>query len=118
MKPIYVSVLWVIIQRSGFFCSSELNYILVALFCYVCRGNPSVQGNSVFALAGLAQAVSLFVQQQTSSGTTEQFQRNTEWLSMVADTVMVVLDGSYKPKGPTLVWCQQVNDHCFLYHVF
>ncbi|XP_015773334.1 PREDICTED: LOW QUALITY PROTEIN: focadhesin-like [Acropora digitifera] len=73
------------------------------------RGNPSVQGNSVLALAGLAQAVALFVQQQTSSGATEQYQRNTEWLSLVADTIMVVLDGNHKPKGPTLVWCQQVS---------
>ena len=67
-----------------------------------------MQGNSVLALAGLAQAVFLFVQQQSSSGATEQYQRNTEWLSLVADTIMVVLDGNHKPKGPTLVWCQQV----------
>ncbi|XP_044183101.1 focadhesin-like isoform X2 [Acropora millepora] len=73
------------------------------------RGNPSVQGNSVLALAGLAEAVFLFVQQQASSGATEQYQRNTEWLSLVADTIMVVLDGNHKPKGPTLVWCQQVS---------
>lgn len=70
-----------------------------------------MQGNSVLALAGLAQAVFLFVQQQTSSGATEQYQRNTEWLSLVADTIMVVLDGNHKPKGPTLVWCQQVNSN-------
>jgi len=73
------------------------------------RGNPSVQGNSVLALAGLARAVSIFVQQQSSSGTTESYQRNTEWLNVVADTLMVVLDGNYKAKGPTLVWCQQVS---------
>jgi len=73
------------------------------------RGNPSVQGNSVLALVGLAQAVSLFVQQQNSSGATEQYQRNTDWLIMVADTIMVVLDGNYKPKGSTLVWCQHVS---------
>ena len=79
------------------------------------RGNPSVQGNSVLALAGLAQAVSLFVQQQNSSGETEQYQRNTEWLNMVADTIMVVLDGNYKPKDPTLVWCQQVNNDRLLH---
>ncbi|XP_022783954.1 focadhesin-like isoform X5 [Stylophora pistillata] len=73
------------------------------------RGNPSVQGNSVLALAGLARAVSIYVGQQTSSETTEQYQRNNDWLSVVTDTVMVVLDGNYKPKGPTLVWCQQVS---------
>lgn len=73
-----------------------------------------MQGNSVLALAGLTRAVSIFVQQQTSSGTTEQYQRNTEWLNMVADTLMVVLDGNYKPKGPTLVWCQQVNNYWLL----
>ncbi|XP_068741397.1 focadhesin-like [Montipora capricornis] len=73
------------------------------------RGNPSVQGNSVLALAGLARAVVQFIQQQSSSGETEQYQRNTEWLSLVADTILVVLDGNYKPKGPTLVWCQQVS---------
>lgn len=36
---------------------------------------------------------------------------------MVADTLMVVLDGNYKAKGPTLVWCQQVNNYRLL-HVF
>ena len=77
------------------------------LFCF--RGNPSVQGNSVFALAGLAHAVSLYAQKQNSSG------RNTDWLTMVTDTIMVVLDGNYKPKGPTLTWCQQVF---LLYLVF
>ena len=68
-----------------------------------------MQGNSVLALAGLARAVVQFIQQQSSSGETEQYQRNTEWLSLVADTILVVLDGNYKPKGPTLVWCQQVK---------
>ncbi|CAH3022453.1 unnamed protein product, partial [Porites evermanni] len=67
------------------------------------RGNPSVQGNSVFALAGLAHAVSLYAQKQNNSG------RNTDWLTMVTDTIMVVLDGNYKPKGRTLTWCQQVS---------
>lgn len=67
-----------------------------------------MQGNSVLALVGLARAVSMIVRQQTSSETTEQYQWNNEWLSVVADTVMVVLDGNYEPKGPTLVWCQQV----------
>lgn len=81
------------------------------------RGNPSVQGNSVLALAGLARAVSIFVQQQSSSGTTEPYQRNTEWLNMVADTLMVVLDGNYKAKGPTLVWCQQVNNYRLLHEL-
>ena len=76
--------------------------VIIILSCFVFRGNPSVQGNSVFALAGLAHAVSLYAQKQNNSG------RNTEWLTMVTDTIMVVLDGNYKPKGPTLTWCQQV----------
>ena len=90
--------------------SSAADYhFMVSLSC-VFRGSPSVQGNSVFALAGLARAVSLFVQQQNSSGETSQGQRITDWLTMVTDTIMVVLDGNYKPKGPTLIWCQQVNN--------
>lgn len=91
--------------------------MLIAVFSFGLRGNPSVQGNSVLALAGLAQAVSLFVQQQNSSGATEQYQRNTDWLIMVADTIMVVLDGNYKPKGPTLVWCQHVSNFRLLHGV-
>ena len=82
---------------------------IIILSCFVFRGNPSVQGNSVFALAGLAHAVSLYAQKQNNSG------RNTDWLTMVTDTIMVVLDGNYKPKGPTLTWCQQVF---LLYLVF
>ena len=76
--------------------------VIIIFSCFVFRGNPSVQGNSVFALAGLAHAVSLYAQKQNNLG------RNTDWLTMVTDTIMVVLDGNYKPKGPTLTWCQQV----------
>ena len=67
-----------------------------------------MQGNSVLALAGLAAAVASYVSRQSSSGETQQNQRNSDWLLMVADTLMVVLDGNYKPKGDTLIWCQQV----------
>ena len=36
---------------------------------------------------------------------------------MVADTLMVVLDGNCKAKGPTLVWCQQVNNFRLLHEL-
>ncbi|KAK3740115.1 hypothetical protein QZH41_012352, partial [Actinostola sp. cb2023] len=82
------------------------------------RGNPSVQGNSVLALAGLAVAVSTYVSQQSpnnqsneSDGSTgvDERHRAREWLCVVADTLMVVLDGNYKACTAPLTWCQQVS---------
>jgi hypothetical protein len=77
-----------------------------------------VQGNSVLALAGLAFAVSSYISQQSvedksnqSDGSVQEEERHRtrEWLCVVADTLMVVLDGNYKAKTSPLVWCQQVK---------
>ncbi|XP_032233940.2 focadhesin [Nematostella vectensis] len=82
------------------------------------RGSPSVQGNSVLSLAGLAYAVyshsfqnTLEMQPDLNDESVNEAQAPCakEWLLMVADTLMTVLDGNYKPRGSTLVWCQQVS---------
>ena len=92
------------------------------------RGNPSVQANSVLGLAGLASTMATYMAQQTdsesrretdsegspgsdSASQEQQYQGSREWLVIVADTMIVILDGNYKAKGPTLQWCQQVCIH-------
>ncbi|XP_031566041.1 focadhesin-like [Actinia tenebrosa] len=83
------------------------------------RGNPSVQGNSVLALAGLAFAVCSHTSQDSAETTGsnqsdgdgvqgDDRQRMRDWLCVIADTLMAVLDGNYKAKT-SLVWCQQVS---------
>ena len=84
------------------------------------RGSPSVQANSVLGLAGLASTVASYMARLPDSdgscGTASSFQEQRyqscrEWLTVVTDTLMVILDGNCKVKGPTLQWCQQVRTY-------
>ena len=83
-----------------------LSPILMAVTLF--RGNPTIQGNSILALSGLAVTI------VTNDGPMDEkhsFMRyidTKDWLVKVADTVMVVLDGNFKPKGQPFQWCQQV----------
>ena len=75
-----------------------------------------MQGNSVMALAGLASVVSQFKGNvKKDSDDQEVFQQylsTKEWLLKVADTLMAVLDGNFKPKSEPFKWCQQVSKEC------
>lgn len=77
-----------------------------------------MQGNSVLALAGLANAVFRYRssvesnsngKEATAASFKEQkYKPIQEWIDAVADTLLVILDGNLKTIGPPLNWCQQV----------
>ena len=72
-----------------------------------------MQGNSVLALAALAMKVSASSDKKGGDelrNRSAQYLDKNSWLAKVADTIMVVLDGNFKPKTTPLQWCQQV---CF-----
>eukprot|EP00112_Aurelia_sp_Birch-Aquarium-sp1_P008564 Seg1947.2 transcript_id=Seg1947.2/GoldUCD/mRNA.D3Y31 product=Focadhesin protein_id=Seg1947.2/GoldUCD/D3Y31 len=73
------------------------------------KGNPTVQGNSVIALAGLAAKISQLPVKDERQSSSAQYSSRKDWLLRVADTVMVVLDGNFKPKGEPMQWCQQFS---------
>ena len=76
------------------------------------RGNPTVQGNSVLALAGLANAIAVERSQLRQDGkedTPEQYISMHSWLLKVADTIMTVFDGNFKAKSKPFQWCQKVS---------
>ena len=81
------------------------------------RGSPKVQGNSVLALVGLANAVADHEQNESKQDkqmAPAQYVSVRGWLLKVADTVMVILDGNLKPKSKPFQWCQQVCIHVLL----
>lgn len=47
-------------------------------------------------------------QSDESDAPVDEGQRTREWLCVIADTLMVVLDGNYKARTAPLTWCQQV----------
>lgn len=76
------------------------------------KGSPKTQGNSILALVGLANAISSFEENESKEDrmrTPDQFISVRSWLLKVADTVMVVFDGNYKPASKPFQWCQQVS---------
>ncbi len=74
-----------------------------------------MQGNSILALSGLAYKISLIdsdgIKRHSEGAPVDsvQFVNNKEWLLRVADTVMVVFNGNFRPKSEPMRWCQQVN---------
>lgn len=68
-----------------------------------------MQGNSIFGLAGLAVIISSENEPLVEKQLSMRYCSNKDWLVKVADTVMVVLDGNFKPKGRPMQWCQQVS---------
>ena len=79
-----------------------------------------MQGNSLFALAGLANTLFRYrctiqhdhdVTKPAPGGNVEH-QPLTEWIATVVDTLLVVLDGNVKTFGIPMDWCQQVRMTC------
>ena len=72
-----------------------------------------MQSNSVLALAGLAVSVSRFASSldkktlQDEAMATQHI-GHSHWLTVVMDTIMHVMDVSFKPKEKLLGICQQV----------
>jgi len=76
------------------------------------KGTPKAQGNSVFALVALANAVVLHENENVSGKeeSAQQYVSMKHWLLKVVDTVLVVFDGNAKTLGKPFEWCQQVCD--------
>ena len=74
------------------------------------QSTPKVQGNSIFALVALSNAVaSLEDEENVSTEKNYQYVSMRHWLLKVADTLIVVFDGNAKISGKPFQWCQQVN---------
>lgn len=73
------------------------------------KGSPKVQGNSIFGLAALANAVLSHEQGKIKTEESHQYVSMRSWLLKVADTIAVVFDGNLKTKNKPFQWCQQVT---------
>ncbi|XP_074650317.1 focadhesin-like [Tubulanus polymorphus] len=77
------------------------------------KGNPSVQANSLLALAGLAVAVNRYVTNQDpdviamAEDSTEHLKIG-HWTLTVVETIFRVLDHTYKPKTNIFQWGQSI----------
>ncbi|XP_053427642.1 focadhesin isoform X2 [Nycticebus coucang] len=73
------------------------------------KESPVVKGNALLALSSLVVVVSRHEASLSSdSGETPEFQPNflsmKEWVSMVLDTLLVIVDSHYQPRGRLLSW--------------
>ena len=83
-----------------------------------------MQGNSILALAGLANAIFGYQtsiepdansMKLTKSDVREsEYTPTREWIASVTDTLLVILDGNLKTIGSPMNWCQQVCIPSFL----
>ncbi|KAK3602758.1 hypothetical protein CHS0354_027755 [Potamilus streckersoni] len=76
------------------------------------RGNPSVQSNSILALSGLALCVHRFATGLDNDSLKEaenctQHLSHSHWLTVAMETLMLLMDVNYNPKGTLLGMCQQ-----------
>ncbi|XP_050400636.1 focadhesin isoform X2 [Patella vulgata] len=86
--------------------------ILTDIIKKTSRESPSVQGNSILALSGLAVAVSRVVSglqddDLEKAKKVSQHMSHSCWLMIVLDTIMCLMDVEYKSKGDILGMCQQ-----------
>ncbi|MBN3321520.1 FOCAD protein, partial [Atractosteus spatula] len=75
------------------------------------KDSPVVQGNSVLALTGLAIAVakyesSLPADAEVTPEIGAEILSTKHWLGMVLDTLLCVVNSSYRPKGRVFPWFQ------------
>lgn len=75
------------------------------------KGSPKVQGNSIFGLGALANAVLLYEQGKIKTEESHQYVSMRSWLLKVADTIAVVFNGNIKTKSKPFQWCQQVTSN-------
>ena len=86
----------------------------ILLYFIDCRGEPSAQGNSLLALAGLAlasthHALSLGQTAEENQQKASEHIGQNKWLMLVVETLFSVVNGRYKPKGRVFNWCHQVS---------
>ncbi|XP_071588266.1 focadhesin isoform X2 [Heliangelus exortis] len=76
------------------------------------KESPVVKGNSIFALTGLAVAVakhesSLSSDTEGMPETEPDFLPTTQWISMVTETLLSIVNSRYQPKGQVFPWFYQ-----------
>uniref|UniRef100_A0A8U8C9B2 FOCAD protein n=1 Tax=Geospiza parvula TaxID=87175 RepID=A0A8U8C9B2_GEOPR len=76
------------------------------------KDSPVVKGNSIFALTGLAVAVAKY--ESSLSSDTEgmpevkpDFIPMKQWISMVTETLLSIVNSRYQPKGQVFPWFYQ-----------
>jgi hypothetical protein len=83
------------------------------MICFYCRGSPKSAGNALQALAALAGAVSEYANQldaeeaKVVSEVSEHLGQG-HWLSMVANTLLAIVDVRYEPSSRVFNICPQV----------
>lgn len=76
------------------------------------KDSPVVKGNSIFALTGLAVAVSKYESSLSSDTegvpeTEPDFIPMKHWISMVTETLLSIVNSRYQPKGQVFPWFYQ-----------
>ncbi|NXO98546.1 FOCAD protein, partial [Certhia brachydactyla] len=76
------------------------------------KDSPVVKGNSIFALTGLAVAVAKYESSLSSDAegmpeTEPDFIPMKHWISMVAETLLSIVNSRYQPKGQVFPWFYQ-----------
>ncbi|KAK3097709.1 hypothetical protein FSP39_012361 [Pinctada imbricata] len=76
------------------------------------RGSPTMQGNAILSLAGLAWVVHKHVcgldkESRVAADNSTEYKSHSHWLTVVIDTMMSLMDITYAPKGQLLGLCQQ-----------
>ncbi|OWF34881.1 focadhesin-like isoform X2 [Mizuhopecten yessoensis] len=78
------------------------------------RGNPTMQSNSIYALAGLAVTVNrhgngLDTEAAKAAEDSSEFMSPPHWLTVVIDTIISLMDVTFTPKGKLIGLCQQLS---------
>uniref|UniRef100_A0A8D2N409 Focadhesin n=1 Tax=Zonotrichia albicollis TaxID=44394 RepID=A0A8D2N409_ZONAL len=76
------------------------------------KDSPVVKGNSIFALTGLAVAVAKYESSLSSDTegvpeTEPDFIPMKQWISMVTETLLSIVNSRYQPKGQVFPWFYQ-----------
>ncbi|XP_052281893.1 focadhesin-like isoform X6 [Dreissena polymorpha] len=76
------------------------------------RGSPTVQFNAILALTGLAQAVQRFAtslskEEMAAANQITEHISHSHWLMLLLDSLMSLVDFTFKPKAGLMGFCQQ-----------
>ena len=97
------------LATTDFWCRDKISDLLKTSS----KGTPTMQGNSLLALAGLVCAIK-FVASGTPQNENEKqfdsedsgFLSHNHWVSMACDTLITAADSSYTIPGRIFSWCQ------------
>nr|XP_039248592.1 focadhesin-like [Styela clava] len=95
------------INTVNLWCRDKIMNVLKA----ASKGNPSSQGNAVFALAALIIATNTGENDMNEENTAEtkidtEFLKMSHWTTMAIDTLMSIANPKHIPSGRIMSWCQ------------